>query len=614
MASEQTTTFLVFFTLAVFNFASSIIQSVAGIGDALLMHVLWLLACTLSDDFNRTPLGNSPVRAVALIMYIRLFFLSPLVVYLGLNDSVFSMQMTIMMAVPSAILTMIGVILYTKLDTSSLEKILGFTCFLFALMYMGIIVYRAWRKRRQMEELKARNVKLVVEFDAVEKEARPNRMTNLAALHANFMLTVSNNSPSSMRPPPPSGQGSFMLRAPDPSIQGDSVVGMPGSTIIADGVSARGKDARTGLPADTTDAFLSTISGEVFVAHETQLSYVNEENVPPLTPSKISPSRTMTFTRVRINRNIDANGKIKMSTKIGAAVAASLAGFMASLTGVNAPPQIIFILLFDAPNYIVRVNLSAQSIPGNIIRFIMAVWNGSFNQAMIPLMIVVVVFGFAGVFVGNHIGRLLGPQSFNVFVVCLLLLCSLAMVGEWQTLLTICTILTGIITVGCGYFENKSNKPIIERQLLSELKVEKRMYNCLEELKRNSSSVVQQPLPPTSASNFQEHLQRQNRPKPLWEGMSFDNDDEGAGDEREKKVRSSSSSAAAAAAAALANEAKNAPSPASTARDPRNDRNDNESLSLRQALLENDESIVSVVDECDPRCLSPSLRSMNSTA
>ncbi|AIO01456.1 hypothetical protein LPMP_331640 [Leishmania panamensis] len=672
MESEQTTTLLVYFTLALFNFASSIIQGVAGIGDAILIQVLWLLACNLSDDFSRTPLGDSPVRAVALIMYVRLLFMSPLVVYLGLNDSVFSKQMTIMMAVPSTIFAMVGVILYTWLDTGTLKKILGFTCFLFALVYIGIMIYRVWRKKRQVEELKSRNVKLVVEADALAEEAQLSRKTSIVNLHASIVQNVPNNSIFAMRPPAPPVHGALNVSALsmtlplNSSMLQDSAMAIPSNTIIAEGVTAPGIDARTGLPADTTEAFVSTIGGEVFVGSETQAPRVNEENVPRLTPSKISPLRTMTFTRVRINRNIDANGKIKMSAKVGATVAASLAGMMASLTGVNAPPQIIFILIFDAPNYIVRVNFSAQSIPSNIVRFIMAVWNGSFTSAMVPLMIVVVIFGFAGVFVGNRVGRLLGPQSFNVFVLCLLLLCSLAMMDKWQNFLIICTILTGIITISCAYLENKHNKPLIEKQRLSELEVEKRLYDCLEELQRSHNSFVQ-PMHSVSTFTALVPFQRTNYPKSMRRGANFDNDDEGIGDEREKDATASSAAVATHAELGSVKERKSissyhlleqhrstAPPPAvavanggeevspaapaaahprspsdkadestvpagrrsSGYRSPSSDSSDKECNYLpswSRDILQNDQSALSDPDPSLPECQPPSLRSMNSS-
>ncbi|KPI83378.1 hypothetical protein ABL78_7593 [Leptomonas seymouri] len=528
---------LVFVTLGIFNFASSIIQGVAGIGDAIFMQVLWFLVSGLWPDvFNNTPLGTEPVRVVTLIMYIRLLFMSPLVVYLGLNDSIFSKTMTIMMAVPSTILSIIGVLLFKKLNGNVLKKVLGITTFIFALTYVCIIIYRKWRKTRQVQELKSRRVKLVVEADALAEEAQQSLGTSMANLQASFVHNVPNNSIFALHPPnltgPVGSQPNMfasvrsmpLIHQSIQSTPQDHSIEVPQSTIIAEGRQEPLIDARTGLPADTTEAFLSTIGGEVFVAPETQEPQVNEENVPPLTPSKISPSRTMVYTRVRINRNIDANGKIKMNTKIGAAVAASVAGIMASLTGVNAPPQIIFILLYDAPNYIVRVNFSAQSIPSNVIRFFLAVAQGSFEWDMVPLLIDVIIFGFAGVFVGNKIGRLLGPKSFNIFVLCLLLLCSLAMMGHYERLLIAATVLTIVITVVCGYLENKKNKPIIEKQRLSELEVEKRLYDCFEELQRNNSSFGAHMS--TSPTVSLEHMQRATRPKPMWSGANFDNDDE----------------------------------------------------------------------------------------
>ena len=562
---------LVYVSLGLFNFISSIIQGVAGIGDAIFMQVLWFLACGLWPEFNETPLGPEPIRVVALVMYIRLLFMSPLVVYLGLNDSIFSKTMTIMMAIPSTILSIIGVLLFKKLNGAVLKKVLGITSLIFALAYVCIIVYRKWRKSRQVQELQARHVKLVVEADALAEEAQLSRNTSIVNLHASFVQNVPNNSIFALHPPTLTGpvgsqpnvftplqtalsrQAQTSLPAAGASSTHsfpDHHVVMPGTTVVAENTQDPVIDARTGLPADTTEAFLSTIGGEVFVAPETQEPHVNEENVPPLTPSKISPSRTMTYTRVRINRNIDANGKIKMNTKIGAAVAASVAGIMASLTGVNAPPQIIFILLYDAPNYIVRVNFSAQSIPSNVIRFFMAVAQGSFAWNMAPLLIDVIVFGFAGVFVGNKIGRLLGPNSFNIFVLCLLLLCSLAMMGDFKELLIASTLLTIVITFVCGYLENKKNKPIIEQQRISELEVEKRLYDCLEELHRNNNSFVAHPA--TSPTVSLEHMQRATRPKPMWSGANFDNDDESNNGEESKEGIAEAAAAAPHASAAAA--------------------------------------------------------------
>lgn len=526
---------LVLVGLALFNFLGSIIQGVAGIGDAICIQVFWLIACELApDSFLTSALGSEPVRAVALIMYIRLLFMSPLVVYLGLSESIFSQSMTIAMAIPSTILSVIGVLLLAKLDTATIKRFLGLTCFGFAIVYGMIIAYRFWRKQSRVRELKARQVRLVNEAEAIAEEAQQSHNTSLVNLHSSFVHNVPNNSIFALRAPPPpplstiaslSEAGSDGRFAMAPSHRGSVIASTTGESVV---------DARTGLPEDTTEAFLSTITGDIYTAPEAHKPNVNEENVPPLTPSKVSPSRTMTYTRVRINRNLDANGKIKLSTKIGASVAASVAGFMTSLTGVNAPPQIIFILLYDAPNYIVRVNFSAQSIPGNIVRFLMVAVNGPFvfTWAMVPLFLDCIIFGFAGVFVGNQVGRLLGPQSFNIFVLCLLLLCSLAMVNRSVVGLTLCLIITLIVTVVAAYLENKRNKPIIEAQREAELEIEKRLYDCLEELQRCNNSFF--PLGHLHNSGL-DHLQRPSRAKAAWNSGNFDNDD---GDENENVITS----------------------------------------------------------------------------
>lgn len=177
----------------------------------------------------------------------------------------------------------------------------------------------------------------------------------------------------------------------------------------------------------------------------------------------------MTFTRVRINRNLDSSGHIKLATKVGAAVAASLSGLMASLIGVNAPPQIIFILLFNTPSYLVRVNFSAQAIPANLIRVVMAANQHLFKWDQAPLFIVSIVFGYAGVFVGHHIGRVLGPKSYDLFVLCLLLLSVMVMITSSVTVLLFTTFLIVIATGVSARVEMVKNKPIIVAQREAEM-------------------------------------------------------------------------------------------------------------------------------------------------
>lgn len=159
------------------------------------------------------------------------------------------------------------------------------------------------------------------------------------------------------------------------------------------------------------------------------------------------------YTRVRINRNLDESGKIKRTTKVGASFAAALSGIMGSLTGVGAPPQIIFVLLFDVPQYIIRVNFCIQSIPSAAFRFIVACTTPLFTWTMVPMFIVAILFGYAGIFFGNYLGKMMGPKGYNVFVLSLLLVASLIMMTTNVAVLIISTLLCVCVSVIATWWE-----------------------------------------------------------------------------------------------------------------------------------------------------------------
>jgi len=495
---------VVYLTLALINFLGSIIQGVAGMGDAILLQVMWYIACEISPgNFKHTPLGPEPVAAVALLMYVRLLFMAPLVVYLSLSDGIFSKSMTIMMAIPSTIVSIIGVIIFKMLDGKGdvLKLVLGLSSLFFALVYACILGLRVLKNKRSMEALKEKKVKVTVEAEAIKEEAKMSRNQSFTNLQASFVQRIPNLNLLVGQLPARANLGNnnptAPLTLPEPVSFTRSGQDLQSQVTNATDIPPQSVGHVTGFPVGTQEVFVSTITRDPFVAQEAAQPQPTEDNVPPLSPSKLSPSRTMTYTRVRVNRNLDDKGKIKMSTKVGAAVAASVAGLMASLTGVNAPPQIIFILLYDAPNYIVRVNFSAQSIPSNIFRFAMAVGLRKFTADQIPIFFVSIVFGYTGVFVGNAVGRLLGPKSFNLFVLCLLLLSSLVMVTSSVALLMLCTIGAFSATAAFAYWENVTNKPILQEQQQAEMEIEKRMYDVMEELQRSFNANF---LPPSQQS------------------------------------------------------------------------------------------------------------------
>ncbi|CAD2217673.1 hypothetical protein AGDE_02019 [Angomonas deanei] len=514
--------FTVFFVVALLNFFGSVIQGVAGIGDAIFLQVMWAIAASANKAFEKTPLGTESVKVVALIMYIRLLFMSPLIVYLGLSDSIFSKQMVIMMAIPSTILSVVGVWLLPYAPDKLLKQLLAYSSFFFAFVYGCILVKNQYLKSSQLAKIKEKNIVITEESDAIKKEAQMAQDPGLMSMHASFVMNTPrgdilsnrggkgnndnhnsalNVSQSGMNSSQQLSNGSIIIQhvAQERSSQLQNSFTFPRNnrSFVSGHFSNNNYagsvttiDPDTGLQEGTTEAFMSTTGGGIFSADEARIPHPTEDNAPPLSPGKLSPLATLTYTRVRINRNLDENGKIKMTTKIGAAVAASVAGIMTSLTGVNAPPQIIFILLFDAPNYIVRVNFSAQSIPSNVLRFILGIPNGLFSWDQIPLFLDVVVFGFAGVVVGNHVGRMLGPNAFNYFVLCLLLLSALSMVTKNLYFLVPCVVFTAVTTVGFAYYENKQSKAKVDEQRVQELEIEQRVYDVYEDLIRNNNSFV----------------------------------------------------------------------------------------------------------------------------
>ncbi|CAD2217674.1 hypothetical protein ADEAN_000515400 [Angomonas deanei] len=137
---------------------------------------------------------------------------------------------------------------------------------------------------------------------------------------------------------------------------------------------------------------------------------------------------------------------------------------MGSLTGVGGPAQIIFILLFDVPNYMIKVNFCMQSIPSAAVRFFAALFNGTLKSGMIPYFINSLIAGYVGIYIGSRMGKLVGPMSYNIFVLGLLLISSLIMITNNVWLLMGSLLVTLTITIGVAYWELKKMKPAVDSQ------------------------------------------------------------------------------------------------------------------------------------------------------
>lgn len=161
----------------------------------------------------------------------------------------------------------------------------------------------------------------------------------------------------------------------------------------------------------------------------------------------------------RRNRNFDEHGKIKTSTKVCAGVASALSGVMGSLTGVGAPPQIIFILLLDVPNSIIRINFCLSSIPSAAFRFIMACSKPLLSVEMIPMLVTSVLSGYAGIYAGYRLGQIFGPRSYSVFVLLLLIVASLIMMTTNLIILLSSIVLMVVVTTITAVYERLHTPP-----------------------------------------------------------------------------------------------------------------------------------------------------------
>lgn len=484
---------LVHICIFIFNFLASIIQGLTGFGDAVLLHVLWYTACVSKPDvFLSTPLGENSVSAVALLMYVRIIFSAPLLAYMSLEDGVFSWSMTIAMVIPSFTCAVGGVFVFRSLQHGdTLKRILGVSSLIFAVLYAVIVAGKyVWRRKR---------VKALMEKTWRRRKNRDKRVQGalptddaLAAVDA----AAKGPSTSAAISSPVGGETrregrltglcdakaqDVLVEAPETDLAEEEVTA---ARSIGSANARLGRGPLTPNLKERTDkqngeevtvhdvaeeaegeedeptVYLSLETGSPFYQSEAQHIPVTEEgpSVPVLTLARVSPTSTLTYTRVRVNRNLDANGKIKRSTKIAAAISAAFTGVMGSLTGVGAPPQIIFILLLDVPQYVILVNFCMQSIPSALARFVMACAMHLFHPDMVPIFVNALIAGYAGLFVGMRLGKLMGPTSYSTFVFSILMLASLIMITTSSALLVVATVLCTGVCVCTAWWERRCER------------------------------------------------------------------------------------------------------------------------------------------------------------
>jgi uncharacterized membrane protein YfcA len=134
--------YAIFYLYAV-SFLASIIQGIAGFGDAVVMHLLWGLATALFPLLHSTIIGSVDIEIIAILMSIRLIVTQPLLAYLS-KDS-FS-PVFFWSSVPiQCVGTVVGAALLTVSDPSWLEPLSGSIFFFLTAAFIVMKLYNYWR-------------------------------------------------------------------------------------------------------------------------------------------------------------------------------------------------------------------------------------------------------------------------------------------------------------------------------------------------------------------------------------------------------------------------------------------------------------------------------------
>lgn len=424
------------------NFLASIIQCLTGFGDTIVVQICWFTATTLAPAiFNGTPLGPEPIRAMTLLLYVRVVVFAPVSAYLNFQSGIFSPSMVLAMTSISTICTAAGFYIFIKASEDALRVTLAVSSLTFAAFHAIALGWRCFVRHRRRLNL---------------NHYRAGAASDTATYHKSAGPSLSH------------------VTTPAPSV-------------------ARS----TEVDVAATPIFLSVISGSPFTLREAQPPSIVDPcsqffSLPPLTPSKVSPLHTLTTTRVRVNRHLSPDGTILLSTNIGATVAAAVSGIVGALHGVGAPVYLIFSALLDVPSYMNQVNFSMQVIPNAVLRVLLAWWVSLFNSAEISFFILSLIGGYLGLVVGRKMGRNLGPRSCSVFALSLLLLTSLVMMTAKMWIIAIGIPLLTIFTLGVACYEDSKYHEILMKQ--------KSMGQEFDELVTIESWGSQEPPPPVVTS------------------------------------------------------------------------------------------------------------------
>lgn len=552
---------LIIFLIALIFFGTSVFETIFSINADVLLQVMWSFFRVALPDTYCESVGTPPIQMMTTILAVRHLIFNGVHYYLNRDRRVFSDRVVRWMAGGYAGAAFVGSIFFFYLGESALRFILGIS----SLFWFGAIMVYLGKSmmdsRRERGELRAGGVTVSRECNlfgsGTSERSSGTKVFTLGAQvrRSSFRFPINWRRQGlqegekrreeedreerggtgvvregwqavGQRRPKGSTQEGVpstellevevvhpnYIEEEEKELMEDSTKherhgGLFSSSILS---HVQRNPART-PPPPLLEVFLSAVTNDVFYSHEATTPQLRESFVPALTPSKLSPCSTMTFTHVRINRVVK-DGMISKACFFGGVIVATVAGVLASFIGVSSPETFFFQMMFNPPSYLFLNILLAHAIPGSVLRVLILLIGGGYRLDTIGIVVVFSITYLAGIFVGSHLSpRSLGKQS-TVLYMCGLLLCQtgLLIAGSLMEIL-VPFILFFIVFCVSVYLES------------SRVKKELRLYNEIQQQREERRRLALEVLQREPSSTIHGPSVRERR-VPYW--ANYDNDDE----------------------------------------------------------------------------------------
>lgn len=509
--------FLVFLLISLGFLSCGFLEIASTTGVDVLLQILWTFFSTVSSSTYSKSFGEEPVKTMTKILFVRHIVFNITTLYFDRQKRVFSKRVAEYMAGAYAVSALLGMFGFVHMSEDALRLFLGISSLVFLALTVLHLGKKIMDNRKKRAELRDNGVPVSRECDFLTTE-RPSMFAGGKPGSTGFVSRTpfvfprnwkDGEAPGGVQDGTSSNGGVNNDGAG--SGAGNAVPSGGGGGLMGSSLTARRWGGNSSRPPPLSEAFLSAVTNEIFYASEAGAPEIREDFVPALTPQKLSPSGTMIFTHVRVNRVL-RDGFIGKWYWMAGIATGVVAGLWSSLVGVSSPVIFLFISTLDLPSYLFMNIIAAHEIPGSVIRFLLALYSGVYTGTDIVLILQFIVFYLAGMYLARSFGdKGLGHRSTWLYF-CGLLLCqaSILISRSSQTLLLALLVCFAVVSVST-YLEKSRVKLQLQFHYEVQQQREQRQRQALEELQRDHSHILQR-------------MKGEEVTAPYWAG--YDNDDD----------------------------------------------------------------------------------------